>query len=168
MDRKGISDMEFFRWYFNKERGLVKPSVSIRSIARLFYSLELAAGVIGAVTCLIMLIVGIANEEGFSFGLVLGIILVPLMAKLSGWLIALGLTSIAVVVESHEKQLGIEKEVIEPKIDYTSKYESKLSSFRMNRMEADKGEDDYWWCEYCGKKNASTERLCISCGKLRK
>ncbi len=157
--------MGVFGWYFNKEKGLKKPSVSLLMLANIVYTLELIGGLIGAIVCLIMFLIGLVNET-FSFFMLACVVIIPLTAKLSGWLFALALHSVAVVVESHENNLGIEEEKEEIRREKKEDYSKKLSGFSISKLGEDAGTE--WYCERCGHMNKSQERVCVSCGKQKR
>lgn len=156
--------MGVFGWYFDKEKGLKKPSVSILMLADILYAIELIGGFIGAIACLIMFLIGLFKET-FSFLMLCGVVLVPLAAKLSGWLSALGLRSVAVVVESHENHLGIEKEAEVIHCEKKEEDSKKLSGFSISKLNEEETE---WYCEHCGHMNKRQERVCVSCGKKKR
>lgn len=158
--------MGVFRWYFNKEKGLRKPSVSLLMLANLVYTIELIGGVIGAVVCLIMFLIGLV-DGAFSFFMLFCAVLIPLAAKLSGWLSALALRSAAVVVESHEKSLGIEEEKEEIRQTEKENVSDNLSGFRITKLDPDDAQTE-WYCEHCGHMNKSQERVCVCCGKQKR
>ena len=161
-----MRSMGVFGWYFDKEKGLKKPSVSILMLARYAYAIELIGGVIGAAACLVLFLIGLFNEA-FSFVTLLGAVLIPLAAKLSGWLTALALNSVAVVVESHEKNLGIEEEKEEIRQPEKENVSDKLSGFRITKLDTDDPQTE-WYCEHCGRMNKSQERVCVGCGKRKR
>lgn len=159
--------MGIFGKYFDVEKGLKKPSASLKAIARIGYIVELILGIIGSVWCLIQTIIIYSEYEELS-PIILGVVLAPLAAKLSGWLFALAIRSFSVIVESHEKNLGIEKE--EEKIVTEDKNTAidKLSGFKLSNQGSSDDDQNGWWCEYCGKKNSNAENVCWSCGKTRR
>lgn len=132
--------MSILNKYFETEAGLTRPSVSLKKIARGIYWLYLILGVIAMVGCLI----GFFNlldwdgEMAFLF-LILGAIS-PLVFKLMGWLSSLSLRAIAVVVESHEKNLG---------------------------QPGTAPAEITWTCKSCGRANPKHVVTCASCGGMK-
>ena len=91
--------------YWDVKAGLSHPSKSIKRIAKVFYYFYLVMGIVGAVACLISFFQALFGWGEFSFAALLMTVLTPLICKFLGWLSTLGLASVAVVVESHEKHL---------------------------------------------------------------
>lgn len=85
--------------YWDVESGLSHPAKSIKRIAKIFYYFYLVLGLVGAVGCLISFF------DNPSFAPILMVFLTPLICKFLGWISTLGLSAVAVVVESHEKHL---------------------------------------------------------------
>ena len=70
------------------------------------------------------------------------------MGKLTGWLVALGLRSWAVVVESHEKNLR----------------GSKRRAAAVEAESAPVAAEEQWTCPVCGQANANEFHFCPRCG----
>lgn len=134
--------MNILKKYFETEAGLTRPSKSIRTLARISYWFYLILGVIAMFGCLIgfLNMLDIGMEVSIMFLLLAAIC--PFVFKLMGWMSSLTLRAIAVVLESHEKNLDIQ---------------SGSTAARAAT----------WTCGTCGRENPKHIGSCSNCGAVR-
>ena len=132
--------------YFETEAGQVRPSKSIRTLARISYWCYLILGAVAAVVCLIGFIGNLFHKYtmDMAFVYLLLSVIIPLFCKLLGWMSSLSLRAIAVVVESHEKNLGLQ---VKPE-----SVTVKLAT---------------WTCKSCGSENPKNIGSCAKCGNMK-
>ncbi|MBQ2953464.1 MAG: hypothetical protein IJE07_07885 [Clostridia bacterium] len=178
--------------YFETEAGQVRPSRSIRTLARITYWVWLISGVVALVGCAIasFSIMDYNHEAGCLYLVIAA--LCPVVCKLMGWLSSLGLRAIAVVVESHEKNLDLQPEadhVRAAMMDMATAAAGKAKEVagRVTAM-ADKAQEahrsmstekkksapaqmqppaDGWVCPECGARNPRHLGTCPDCGTVR-
>lgn len=184
--------MNILKKYFETEAGQTRPSKSIKTIARIFYWFYLIMGVVALVGCLLATLntMDYNHEAGYLY-LVIAV-LCPFVCKLIGWLTSLSLRAIAVVVESHEKNLDLQPEVdhIQVAVMEKATEAAKKSTEVAGRVSAmaekvpeavgrvsaavksalttqEKPAVDGWVCKSCGASNPKHIGTCPECGATK-
>lgn len=136
--------MSILKKYFETEAGQVRPSKSIRTLARISYWVYLVLGAVAAAGCLFAFIGSLFHTYTMDMAILYLLLSVisPLFCKLLGWMSSLSLRAIAVVVESHEKNLDRQSEgvVVRPAT---------------------------WTCKSCGSVNPQNVVTCANCGGMK-
>ncbi|MBR3764240.1 MAG: hypothetical protein IKK57_06775 [Clostridia bacterium] len=179
--------------YFETEAGQVRPSKSIRTLARISYWVWLILGAVAAVGCLVTGLVNMGYaDESFIVVMILCAVLSPLVCKLMGWLSSLSLRAVAVVVESHEKNLDLQPEADHIRaammeMATAAAGKAKEVAGRVSVM-AEKAQEDHrsmstekkkaapaqmqsptdgWVCQDCGARNPRHLGTCPECGAVK-
>lgn len=146
--------MNILKMYFETEAGQTHPSKSIKRLAQIIYWIYLIGGLVALVGCLLAAfsIMDYNHEAGYLYLFIA--VLCPFVCKLIGWLTSLSLRAIAVVVESHEKNLS---QSISVKPIFTDEDTPRKPAVPT----------DGWICKSCGKTNPRHIGTCPECGATK-